>query len=296
MAWLQFEMPLGALDAEQLETALLAAGALSVSFEDAGDTPIYEPDPAHMPLWADTRVTALFPADTSHDTLRLMLLASLGVPQLPPHRLQPVADREWTREWLKDFKPMRFGTRLWIVPTAYAPPDPAAVNILLDPGLAFGTGTHATTALCLEWLDGVNLTGKTVIDYGCGSGVLALAAAKLGARRVQAVDTDPQALTATRANAEANGLGTRIATFLPDALPPAAADVLLANILAQPLVILAPTLAALVKPGGMLVLSGILAEQKPLLFGAYEPWFRFTGEGWRAEWLRLEGARRAGNG
>ena len=291
MSWLQFEMTLGNLDAGRVEAALLSAGAHSVTFEDAGNTPIYEPDVSQPPSWSDTRVTALFPADTDTSAVRAVLFAALKLPHLPPHRITPLAERNWVREWLKEFKPTRFGKRLWICPTAYAPPDPGAVNILLDPGLAFGTGTHATTALCLEWLDSTDLAGKTVIDYGCGSGILAIAAARLGARRVWAADNDPQALAATRENARRNQTTPPMEISPPEALATVQADVLLANILAGPLMQLAPRFAGLVKPGGVLVLSGILVAQRKEIQSAYAPWFRFSGGVQREEWLRMDGLR-----
>ncbi len=291
MSWLQFEMTLGNLDAGRVEAALLSAGAHSVTFEDAGNTPIYEPDVSQPPSWSDTRVTALFPADTDTSAVRAVLFAALKLPHLPPHRITPLAERNWVREWLKEFKPMRFGKRLWICPTAYAPPDPGAVNILLDPGLAFGTGTHATTALCLEWLDSTDLAGKTVIDYGCGSGILAIAAARLGARRVWVADNDPQALAATRENARRNQTTPPMEISPPEALATVQADVLLANILAGPLMQLAPRFAGLVKPGGVLVLSGILVAQRKEIQSAYAPWFRFSGGVQREEWLRMDGLR-----
>src|SRR5579872_7139249 len=157
MNWLELKLALGDLDAEHVEEALLAAGAVSVTLEDAGDEPLYEPDPLKPPLWSDTRMTALFAADADMDGVKAFLLATLALPRLPAHRVEPLEDRDWAQEWLKDFKPMRFGRRLWVCPTGYTPPELAAVNLLLDPGLAFGTGTHATTALCLEWLDGATL-------------------------------------------------------------------------------------------------------------------------------------------
>ena len=293
MTWLQLEMTLDAAEAECVEAALLAAGALSVSFNDAGAQPLYEPDPQHPPLWHDTHLTALFPASADHDGVRAVLSAALG--RLPMHEFTMLEEREWSREWLKEFKPMRFGRRLWIVPSAYVPPDQNAVNIRLDPGLAFGTGTHATTALCLEWLDGADLAEKNVLDYGCGSGVLAIAAARLGARQVWAVDNDPQALVATRENARRNQLETRLEITAPDdLLGIEPADALLANILAEPLINLEPRFAALLRAGGLLVLSGILDGQQAEIQAAYADRFQFIGEARRDEWLRLD-ARRSGS-
>ncbi|MGB9429663.1 MAG: 50S ribosomal protein L11 methyltransferase [Gammaproteobacteria bacterium] len=293
MAWLQLEITLDAVDAERIEAALYAAGARSVTLSDAADEPLYAPDPAQSGLWSHTRITGLFPAAAEPDAVRAVLMAML--PMLPPHHFTQLQEREWTREWLKDFKPMRFGRRLWIVPSAYTPPESDAVNILLDPGLAFGTGTHATTALCLEWLDAAELAGKTVIDYGCGSGILAVAAARLGAARVWAVDNDPQALTATGENARRNGVAVRVRTFTPTELPATPADCLLANILAGPLVELAPSFAALLTPSGQLVLSGILEGQREEIQAAYAHSFQFTGGAQRQEWLRMDGLRLPGS-
>lgn len=291
MNWVSLQLALGRLDPEQVENALLAAGAVSVTYEDAGNEPLYEPDPEHMPLWSQTRMTGLFAADTDLDAVRALLMATLGLAQLPPHRIDALADQDWSRVWLKDFRPMRFGKRLWICPTAYAPPEPEAVNILLDPGLAFGTGTHSTTALCLEWLDALDLNGRALLDYGCGSGILAIAAARLGALPVWAVDNDPQALLATRDNALRNQVQAQIATFAPDSLPAVQADMVIANILAGPLIQLAPRLASLLKPGGLLALSGILADQEAGIRDAYAAWFEFTGRAQRDEWLRLDARR-----
>ncbi|HKT32287.1 MAG TPA: 50S ribosomal protein L11 methyltransferase [Gammaproteobacteria bacterium] len=290
MLWLQLELTLDADKAERIETALLVAGALSVTFSDAADHPLYEPDPLHPPLWPHTQLSALFSPDVDADAVRAVLAAALG--RLPPHRFTPLAARDWEREWLRDFKPMRFGQRLWVVPSAYTPPDPTAINLRLDPGLAFGTGTHASTALCLEWLDTAALAGKSVLDYGCGSGILAIAAARLGAARVHAVDNDPQALTATRENACRNRVDAQIEIGPPENLPAAPVDVVLANVLAAPLIELAPRFAAGVKAGGKLVLSGILSDQDREVHAAYAPWFRFGPGAQREGWLRLDAQRK----
>lgn len=292
MAWLQLELTLTGTQTERVETMLLAAGALSITCSAAGKPSLYEPDAAYAPVWPRTCLTALFPQDADTDALRVLLASTLG--SLPAHKFLPLADREWTREWLKDFKPMRFGRRLWIVPSAYSPPDCDAVNIRLDPGLAFGTGTHATTALCLEWLDSAELAGKTVVDYGCGSGILAIAAARLGARRVWAVDNDPQALTAARENAGRNQSDKQLEIGVPETvLGIEPVEVLLANILAVPLISLAPQFANLLRPGGWLVLSGILDGQQQEVRTAYANGFEFLGEARRDSWLRLDAKRRS---
>ena len=292
MAWIELKLALGTLDPEKVEEALSEAGAISVTLDDAGDEPLYEPDPLKPPLWSKTRLTALFPADADLDGVQAYLLASLKLKHLPAHSVQRLEDRDWVREWLKDFKPMRFGKRLWVCPTGFTPPDPKGVNLLLDPGLAFGTGTHATTALCLEWLDGAPLEGAAVIDYGCGSGILAIAAARLGAKYVLAVDHDPQAITATRDNAERNGVAPLIRASQPEALPDNQADVLLANILAGPLKNLAPLFARRLKPGGRLVLSGILAEQEADVRAAYAAHFGDFETAKREDWLRISCIRK----
>jgi ribosomal protein L11 methyltransferase len=290
MSWIELKLALDNLDAERVEEALLAAGAVSVTLEDAGDEPLYEPDADS--LWSHTRLTGLFPADADMDAARAVLLASLAIPRLPAHRIEPLEDRDWSREWLKDFKPMRFGQRLWICPTAFTPPDPAGINLILDPGLAFGTGTHPTTALCLEWLDGAELEGLEVVDYGCGSGILAIAAARLGAKTVWAVDNDPQALVATRDNAERNGVAAALRIVAPEVLPVLKAQLLLANILARPLLERAPLFSRMLAPGAMAVLSGILVHQERDLQRAYAPWFESLETARRGDWLRLVLRRR----
>jgi ribosomal protein L11 methyltransferase len=239
------------------------------------------------------RLKALFDSDIDTDQLLLSLAAEFGEVMSKAH-VETLADRAWEREWLKDFKPMRFGKRLWICPGGQLPTaEPSsAVMIELDPGLAFGTGTHPTTALCLEWLDSADIAGKRVIDYGCGSGILAIAAAKLGASVVSAVDIDPQALIATRDNAERNGVAHLITPELVENARLMPADVLLANILAGPLESLAPTFASLVRTGGRLVLSGILRNQAEAVATTYAPWFDIAPVVARDDWARLDGVRR----
>jgi ribosomal protein L11 methyltransferase len=291
MSWLKFEMHLDGLDAGRVENALRSAGALCVTFEDAGDSPIYQPGTELPPLWNDTRITGLFPAATDVRAVCACLLATLGIEHVPAYRSEPLEDREWVREWLNDLNPMCFGRRLWVYPGNWVPADASAVNLILEPGLAFGTGKHASTALCLEWLDSADLTGKTVIDYGCGSGILAIAAARLGAGRVWAVDTDPQALTATRENAARNRVAM-LEIADPGQLNLSDVDVVLANILADTLVQLAPRFAAFLRPGGRLLLSGILSSQSNEIQAAYAPWFKFSDGAQRREWLRMDGVRR----
>lgn len=294
MPFLQLTLTIGEADPEPYEEALLAAGAMSITLEDAGDDPVLEPAPGATPLWPRVRVKALFAADASPQAVLDALGAQLPS-TLPEARFEVLQDRAWEREWLKDFRPMRFGRRLWICPGGQTPPadDAAPCVIELDPGLAFGTGTHPTTALCLEWLDGADLAGKRVIDYGCGSGVLAIAALKLRAAHALAVDIDPQALTATRENALRNRVADRLTVQLACDATFAPADVVLANILAGPLEELAPTLAMLVLPGGRIVLSGLLHEQAPAVAHRYAAWFDIAPATIRDDWARLDGVRRA---
>ena len=291
--WLQ--LTLEAIDhaPEQLEDALLLAGALAVTLADAGDQPVLEPAPGETPLWAHTRVTGLFDAQTDIEVVKGQLRRFLRAPILPECRLTALEERDWVRAWMDNFHPMRFGRRLWICPTHCDPPEPAAVNIRLDPGLAFGTGTHPTTALCLDWLDGADLAGKSVLDYGCGSGILAIAAAKLGAKRVWAVDIDPQALLASDDNASENEVEDRIELFRPAELPTSLrVDVLLANILAGVLVRLAPEFGQRVKPGGRLALSGILEQHADAVQAVFSRDFAFDPPRRREDWVLLEGTRR----
>jgi ribosomal protein L11 methyltransferase len=274
------------------ESACFSAGALSVTLTDAVDDAILEPAPGEVRLWPQTVLQAVFDADTAGPQAIIALATALDVPA-SRIRAERVADRAWEREWLKDFHSMRFGRRLWIVPSHEQPPvDPQAVIVRLDPGLAFGTGTHPSTALCLEWLDGHMAGGLTVIDYGCGSGVLAVAAALLGAGQptptlVHAFDIDPQALIATRDNAEANRVADRIVIHEREAGLPSGVDVLLANILAGTLVELAPRLTSLVRPGGHLVLAGILDEQAQEVRAAFAPHATLHVCGQRDGWTAL---------
>jgi ribosomal protein L11 methyltransferase len=289
MAWIQFICNTTSDKADALSDAFSECGAAAVTFEDDADQPIYEPDLGTTPLWTATRVVALFDAETNPDNVGKML--STLVTDIPPYRVEAVEDKDWEREWMDNFHPIQFGERLWICPSWHTPPAPDAVNIMLDPGLAFGTGTHPTTALCLNWLDQADLKGKYVIDYGCGSGILAIAAALLGAERVIGVDTDPQALEATRANAARNGV--EIEAYLPGDCPDEPCDLLLANILAGPLQTLAPRFANLAKPSAGLVLSGILEVQAQEVSDSYAAWFDMQAPNIKEDWTRLNGTRHA---
>lgn len=295
MPWIQLQIPADPDTADQLEDLLMEMGADAVSMEDAADQPLYEPDPGTTPLWSQTTVTGLFQSDRDIDQLCADVRNAWHQQtqqSLSEIDVTLVEDKDWERAWMDDFHPLQFGERLWIVPSWHEAPDPDAANLMLDPGLAFGTGTHPTTALCLEWLDGMDVTGKQVTDYGCGSGILGLAALLLGAHHVVGVDTDPQALEASRGNARRNGVDeSKLDLYLPDNEPDTKADVMLANILAQPLIGLAPHLAALTKQGGDLVLSGILSNQAREVMAAYEPWFIMDEPAQREEWVRLTGRR-----
>ena len=291
MPWLQLRLAITPEQAEPLEDTLLALGAVSVTFMDGEDQPIFEPDLGTTPLWSHTHLLALFEAETDSAEL-LDNLARLSDGALPDHQLEQIADQDWERSWMVHFQPMQFGRRLWIVPSWHAAPEPDAVNLLLDPGLAFGTGTHPTAALCLEWLDGQQLQGSSLIDFGCGSGILAIAGLLLGAESVCATDIDIQALEASRDNAQRNQIADeRLTLHLPEDMPQEPADILVANILAGPLVSLAPQLSRLVKPGGLIALSGILAEQTEDILGAYRAHFDLDPVAEREGWIRVSGRR-----
>lgn len=292
MDWLRVTVDADAARAPVVEDALTAAGALSVSFEDAGAMPLIEPKPGELPLWTETRIVALFAADTDTHAIRAMLARVGDGGDLEP-RFERLPDREWSRAWLDDWQPLRFGRRLWVAPLEADLDEPGAVVVRLDPGLAFGTGTHETTALCLDWLDGLDLRGARVLDYGCGSGILAVAAARLGAARACGVDVDPQALEATRANAATNGVAERVETGDTDDPPRGPFDVVVANILAAPLIQAAGTLAGQHAPGGRLALAGVLHEQAGDVIGAYSRWYELGIGAERAGWVRLDGTRRA---
>ncbi|MDX5333892.1 MAG: 50S ribosomal protein L11 methyltransferase [Gammaproteobacteria bacterium] len=291
MPWQELTLRLAREQLEAAESLLLAAGAVSVTYRDAEDQPVLEPAPGETPLWEQVLVTGLFEDDADLATLTALIRAQL--PALQALDTRQVEDQDWERAWMDDFRPMRFGRRLWICPSWEQPPAGDAISILLDPGLAFGTGTHPTTALCLEWLDAHPPAGLEVIDYGSGSGILAVAALKLDAARVTAVDIDPQALTATRDNAARNGVDdARLHVDYPEGLGGTTADLVMANILAGPLVELAPDMAGRVRPGGAIVLSGILREQAETVRQAYSAWFDMDPPAFREDWTRLTGRRR----
>lgn len=290
MEWKQFALEIGALDPDRIEDVFLRHGAQAVTLADAADEPVLEPPPGTTPLWKQTRITGLFERDANLDALLLDLLSTFSLASLPPYDIEQLADRAWEREWLKDFKPMRFGRRLWVAPTHIDVNEPDAVVLKLDPGLAFGTGTHETTALCLQWLDQQEIAGKTVLDYGCGSGILAIAALLLGAGHADAFDIDPQAITATTDNAQHNAVSDRL--FASIVAPRAGKyDIVLANILAEPLKELAGEICERLKDDGSLVLSGILSHQAEAVICAYAPWISFAPVTILDGWVRLDGRK-----
>ncbi|HEY6529483.1 MAG TPA: 50S ribosomal protein L11 methyltransferase [Cellvibrionaceae bacterium] len=289
MPWLELRIDTDRDTAPHWEKALLSAGALSVTLQDNADQPIFEPALGETPLWQSTRVTGLFDSDISTTQIeRKLELRGDSFWQW-----QLLEDKDWEREWMKDFHPISVAEHFWICPSWIAPPHPKAVNLLLDPGLAFGTGTHPTTFMCLQWLSAQDLTGLTCIDYGCGSGILGIGALLLGAKSVLGVDIDPQALIATQENAQRNGLDEhQFPVVFPNACPATPIDALFANILAGPLVELAPELTPRVRPGGLLCLSGILQTQAQDVVDAYSSAFIFHPWRTRDEWVCLSATKR----
>lgn len=304
MPWLQLKAHIAPERAELLEDLLLAEGATAITLQDAHDEPVFEPERGTTPLWHETVLTGLYD-DLEGVTAMLERLAAAWAEAMPGEpcpeiEVELLADRDWEREWMDDFQPLQMGERLWIVPSWHEPPEPDAVNLHLDPGLAFGTGTHPTTALCLAWLDALALTdaldGRAVLDVGTGSGILAIAALKLGAERAVGTDIDPQALQASRDNAERNAVATEAFQLCyPEQLDAGERfPVVIANILAGPLVELAPTLAGHLAPGGRLALSGILENQAEEVLAAYRAEGLFMDEPVvREGWVRLSGRRPA---
>jgi ribosomal protein L11 methyltransferase len=284
---------LGKLEADAAYAACVACGAIAVTFTDAGDTPVLEPLPGEFLLWSATQVCALFPAQANAASSALIraLSVTLAQPQ-ETLRTRLVPERVWEREWLQDYHAQRFGERLWICPRHERVADPAAAVVYLDPGLAFGTGSHATTALCLEWLEKHVRSGERVIDYGCGSGILALAAIKLGAEHAFCFDIDPQALIATADNADVNAITAQVTVRARAADLPRATDIVIANILAAPLCALAAVFAELVRPGGRLLLAGLMEDEAHEVTRANDACFHMQPCGTRAGWVALSGRRR----
>ncbi|WP_274369657.1 50S ribosomal protein L11 methyltransferase [Morganella morganii] len=293
MPWIQIRLNSTGADAEVIGDELTETGAVSVTFQDSHDTPIFEPLPGETRLWGDTDVIGLYDAETDMKSVVAQLQQHPLLGEHFVHKIEQIEDKDWEREWMDNFHPMRFGQRLWICPSWREIPDPDAVNVMLDPGLAFGTGTHPTTSLCLEWLDGLDLNGKTVIDFGCGSGILAIAALKLGAKEAIGIDIDPQAIQASRDNAERNGVSDKLTLYLSDKKPQTlSADVVVANILAGPLRELAPVIGALPLAGGLLGLSGVLATQAEGVAEAYRDAFEIDEIAEKEEWCRITATKR----
>ena len=291
MTWQQIICQTTAQHQENISELLENAGAASVTLQDAADQPVLEPLPGETPIWDNLIMVGLFPAEADLTQILLMLELQRNMGAISDVKLEQLEDRPWVREWMSNFHPMQFGERLWIYPSWSEPPDDASIKILLDPGLAFGTGNHPTTALCLAWLDGEDLAGKTVLDYGCGSGILAIAAAKLGAGKIVATDIDPQALQATQDNAQRNGLpADAIHTCFPEDLEAATYDVVIANILAGPLVKLSSNILGHLKPGGRLALSGILQEQAEMVSAAYSSALTEAHVATQEDWVRISGS------
>lgn len=292
MAWLQLRV--FTRTPEFAEELLSAHEAAAVSFVDGADTPILEPLPGETPFWPDTITQAYFRPEQDLGPVLQALRDALPEAETLRTETVLIEDRDWVRVWLEHWPVQRIAERFWVVPQAkrHEVTEPGATVLLLDPGLAFGTGTHPSTYLCLEWLAQADLKGKTVLDYGCGSGILAIAALLLGAGRAVCVDIDPQALTATLDNARVNGVEDRVQVLLPEAFEPAEYGVVLANILANPLIGLAPLLAECAAPGAGLALAGLLERQADEVRAAYAPWFDFEPDGHREGWNRINGRRR----
>lgn len=295
MGWHQLRIRINREHADRAEQVLLSCGAVSVTFQDAADEPVFQVERDSTPLWNSIVATGLFDEPALATQAQLSVVAELGPSGVTAAdtQLETLPDTDWERAWMADFKPRQFGTRLWVCPSWAEPPAPDAVNIMLDPGLAFGSGTHPTTAMCLSWLEKQALEGKSVMDYGCGSGILAIAAALLGAETVIAVDNDPQALVACRNNCAMNHISEdRLSVWLPGEHPTQPVDILVANILSGPLQSLTPVLAALVRCGGKILLSGVLSEQTRDIIRSYHAFFEMSEPVDDGEWVSIEGTRR----
>lgn len=289
MAWHQLSVVTDEQTAPELSDFFSELGAVSVTYSDAEDEPVYEPAIDQIQVWSNTRVIALFELDADPDVVQTLVFNQFIGHPLQQWQVEVIQDQAWERAWMEHFHPMQFAGKLWVCPSGQEVHEPEQVCMVLDPGLAFGTGTHPTTALCLEWLAGHELQDKVIIDYGCGSGILAVAALLLGAKHAHGVDIDPQALTATEYNAEKNGVLDRISYYLPEQFDLEQADVVVANILAKPLIELSAAIAALVKPGGHLILSGILNEQSQSVAEAYRAQGLQVAEpASREDWCRLD--------
>ncbi len=292
MSWHQISVITDKPTATKVSDFFTELGAVSVTYMDAEDKPVYEPAPGETKIWEHTKVIALFELDAEPELVKTVLYGQFSVEQLTDWSTEILEDQTWERAWMEHYQPMKFADRLWVCPTDQEVSEAGTICLTLDPGLAFGTGTHATTALCLEWLASHDLTDKIIIDYGCGSGILAVAALLLGAKQVHAIDIDPQAITATLANAEKNQVQNKIKCYLPEEFVAFQADTVVANILAQPLCELSSSISKLVKPFGQLVLSGILNEQADIVIAAYQQHgIQMQVPISQGDWCRLNGIK-----
>jgi ribosomal protein L11 methyltransferase len=292
MPWLQLRLKTTQQFADVIGDEMIALGALSVTLMDAKDDPILEPGPGETPLWEEISMMLLFDSSISTEDFLASWEDNQYSLNTSNEAFELLEDKDWEREWMDLFEPMKFGNRLWVCPSWKAIPDESAVNVMLDPGLAFGTGTHPTTALCLTWLDGEEIEGKTVIDYGCGSGILAIAALKLGASKVYALDIDPQAIIATKENAKRNSvLDEKLVIGYPQDIENVAVDIVVANILSGPLIELSKGISGHCKIGGKIALSGILEVQAKTTREAYTPWFEMAEPVYQEDWSRLNGIK-----
>ncbi len=292
MAWHQLSIIANKATAPEISDFFNALGAVSVTYMDAEDHPVYEPAPGETRIWDNTKIIALFETDAEPELVKKLLFSTFSKQPISNWQQEFLDDQVWERAWMEHFRPMKFADRLWVCPTGQEISEPDTACMTLDPGLAFGTGTHPTTELCLEWLAENDIKGKTFIDYGCGSGILAIAAALLGAEKVFAVDIDPQALTATYDNAVKNNVQSQIIISDADEFSPILADILIANILAQPLMELSEYLSKMVKTNGQLILSGILKEQTSPVIDCYRQNFYFNVPIYAEDWCRLDAVKK----
>jgi ribosomal protein L11 methyltransferase len=289
MTWLQMSIQTTKANVEAWSDALIAAGAVSITLDEDTQQPIYELSPDHHPLWDRMSLIALFPAEYDSDLLKLRLSNQIDSIVLDQAVWKNIAEEDWLLKWQENLQPMLFGNKLWVCPSWCEIPDPQAINIILDPEMAFGTGTHPTTALCLEWIAENIQPGNTVVDYGCGSGILAIAAAKLGATKVYGIEIDPVALEVSNNNALKNNISSAVfSTYLTDQTPDVQVDVVVANILFNPLLELAPIIAVLLKPNGKIVLSGLLTDQAAAIQACYGQMFKDFVVTHKDEWIRIE--------